>query len=59
MAEELPDDIRVPLHSLQADMRWLFGRVANDPDAVGIVTDSVLERLSEIEAAVKKMREAS
>jgi hypothetical protein len=48
---ELPDDLRLPLHSLQADVRYLFGRVAADGSVAGMMADSVLERLSQIETA--------
>jgi len=48
---DLPDDLRIPLHSLQADIRYLFGRVAADGSVAGIMADSVIERLSQIETA--------
>lgn len=48
---ELPDNLRIPLHSLKADARYLFGRVAQDKDVASIMADSVLERLSQIETA--------
>lgn len=48
---ELPVDLREPLHSLQADMRQLLGRVADDSSVAGMVAESVLERLSQIETA--------
>lgn len=51
-AQELPDDLRVPLHSLQADTRYLFGRVAADGTVAGMMADSVLDRLSQIESAL-------
>lgn len=51
---ELPEDIAKPLISLQADTRYLFGRVAQDPDVAGMMADSVLERLSQLETALYK-----
>jgi hypothetical protein len=50
---ELPDEIRVPLHSLQADIKYLFGRVAADGSTATAMAESVLERLSQIEVALK------
>jgi hypothetical protein len=51
---ELPEDIATPLISLQADVRYLFGRVAQDPDVASMMADSVLERLSQLETALYK-----
>lgn len=48
---ELPDDLRAPLHSLQADVRYLIGRVVQDHDIESMVVDSILSRLSQIEEA--------
>lgn len=48
---ELPDDLRAPLHSLQADVRYLIGRIAQDEETRGMVADSILSRLSQIEEA--------
>lgn len=51
-ADELPDALRLPLHSLQADTRYLFGRVvAADGAVASMMADSVLNRLSQIETA--------
>jgi hypothetical protein len=47
----LPDEIRVPLHSLQADVGYLFGRVAADSSCAGAMAQSVRDRLNEIERA--------
>lgn len=49
---ELPDDIRVPLHSLQADVDYLFGRVVADASCVGAMAESVKHRLAALEAAL-------
>jgi hypothetical protein len=48
---ELPDDLRLPLHSLQADLGWLFGRVADDGSMASMCEDSARSRLSQIESA--------
>lgn len=52
---ELPDDLRVPLHSLQADIKYLFGRVAVDGSVASAMAESVLERLSQIETAAYRL----
>lgn len=49
---ELPDVIRVPLHELQADAGYLFGRVAADGSVAGIMAETVTLKLRAIEAAV-------
>lgn len=51
---ELPEDIATPLISIQADARYLFARVAQDPDVASMMADSVLERLSQLETALYK-----
>lgn len=48
---ELPVDLREPLHSLQAGMKHLLGRVAADSSFAGLAAESILGRLSQIEAA--------
>jgi hypothetical protein len=53
--KELPDDMRVPLHSLQADILYLFGRVAADGRVASLMADSVLQRLSQIETAAYRL----
>ncbi len=50
---ELPHDIRVPLHQLQADMAYLFGRVAADGSLALVMTETVRARLTAIEAAIE------
>jgi hypothetical protein len=52
---ELPDDIRVPLNELQADAKYLFGRVAENPACKEAMQDSVIVRLSSIETAARKL----
>lgn len=46
---ELPYDIRVPLHELQADMDYLFGRVAADGSLAGAFSGTVKAKLAIIE----------
>lgn len=55
---ELPDDIRVPLHSLQADMDYLFGRVAGDGSCAPAMAESVKARLTQIEEALTRRSSA-
>lgn len=52
---ELPDDLREPLHSLQADLDWLFARVACDGSMAGPLKESVRNRLSQIESAAYRL----
>lgn len=52
---DLPDDIRIPLHSLQADIAYLFGRVALDKYIASPMADSVLDRLSQIETGIYRL----
>lgn len=52
---KLPDDLREPLHSLQADLDWLFARVAADGSVASIMRDSVSNRLSQIETAFYRL----
>jgi len=51
--EELPDDIRVPLHELMADAAYLFGRVAADGSCAGVMTDAVTNKLTRLEIAIR------
>lgn len=55
---ELPDDIRVPLHSLQADMDYLFGRVAGDGSCAPAMAESVKALLTQIEEALTRRSSA-
>lgn len=52
---ELPDDLREPLHSLQADTKYLIARVVEDGSVAGMMTDSILQRLSHIEEAAYRL----
>jgi len=49
---DLPEDIQIPLIKLKADMRYLMGRVAKDPDCAGMMADAALENLSQLETAL-------
>ena len=51
-AIDLPDNIRIPLHELQADSDYLFGRVANDPSVAKVMSESVKAKLATIELAI-------
>lgn len=58
-SSELPEDIRLPLHSLQADVRYLIGRVLADPYDREMVVESILNRLSQIETAAYRLANPS
>jgi hypothetical protein len=47
---ELPDDVRIPLHSLQADLEYLIGRVIAESSCGPMVVKSMRDRLNQIEA---------
>ncbi len=49
---EMPNAIRIPLHELQADVAYLFGRVAADGSVAGIMASAVTAKLGAIEAAI-------
>jgi glyoxylate carboligase len=49
---DLPEDIQIPLIKLKADMGYLMGRVAQDPDCAGMMADAALENLSQLETAL-------
>ncbi|MFK5596487.1 hypothetical protein ACFZ8E_05715 [Methylobacterium sp. HMF5984] len=53
---DLPDDIRVPLHELQADADYLFGRVAADGSCAGVMAASVKVKLKALEEAILAAR---
>lgn len=52
--KELPDDLRVPLHELQADLNWLVARIAAG-DEVEQMKHSIGNRLSQIETAAYRL----
>lgn len=59
-AGELPDDMRVPLHELQADVDWLCARLRTaDDEEAGMLKDSIRNRLSQIESAAYRMLPAT
>lgn len=47
---ELPESVRIPLHSLQADLGYLIGRVIADGSCGPMIIKSMRERLDQIEA---------
>lgn len=51
--EGLPESIRVPLHELQADTDYLFGRVAADGSCAAAMAQSVKAKLALLEIAIK------
>jgi len=54
--KELPDDMRVPLHELQADLDWLVARmVSEDAEVVSLCKESIRNRLSQIEEAAYRL----
>jgi hypothetical protein len=55
---ELPDNIRVPLHELQAGVGYFFGRVAADGSVAGVMGDAVTAKLSAVEKIVLDWHEA-
>jgi CHAT domain-containing protein len=48
----LTEAVRVPLHELQADMKYLFSRVAADGSVADVMADSVLAKLAKIEESI-------
>lgn len=58
---ELPDDLREPLHSLQADLDYLIARIVAGThrdgrrDFANMARDSIRERLSQIESAAYRL----
>lgn len=48
----LPESVRIPLHSLQADLGYLIGRVIADGSCGPMIITSMRERLDQIETAV-------
>jgi hypothetical protein len=50
---DLPDNIRIPLHELQADTRTSLARVAAEADyeIAMMYSDSIINKLSQIETA--------
>jgi len=48
---ELPDDLRIPLHELQADASYLVGRVAVDGSMGGMILQVLETKLSHVAEA--------
>ena len=48
----LPESVRIPLNSLQADLEYLIGRVVADGSCGSIIVHSMRNRLNQIEAAI-------
>lgn len=55
-SDELPDDIRVPLDEVRADLGYLFGRVAADGSFMQAAVDSVRLKLDKVRAALQSVR---
>jgi len=54
--DELPDDLRAPLHSLQADREYLVARIQKaDDEEAGLLSESIRDRLSQIEEAAYRL----
>lgn len=54
--DELPDDLRAPLHSLQADREYLVARIRKaDDEEAGLLNESIRNRLSQIEEAAYRL----
>lgn len=54
--DELPDDLRAPLHSLQADREYLVARIRKaDDEEAGLLSESIRNRLSQIEEAAYRL----
>lgn len=49
---DLVDEIRVPLHELQADVDYLIGRVIADASCASTIAASIKGKLTAIEAAI-------
>lgn len=59
MIDELPDDMRCALHSLQADMDYLIARLRSaESEEVGMIRQSIFERLSHVEESAYRMSTA-
>ena len=55
---ELPESVRIPLHSLWADSEYLIGRVIADGSCGPMVVTSMRNRLDQIESACSQMVKA-
>ncbi len=48
--QSLPESVRIPLHSLQADLGYLIGRVIADSSCGPMIMQSMKRRLDQIES---------
>lgn len=55
MTSDLPDDLRIPLHELQADARSLIMRVATNGSFANPVVNSVETKLSHVAEAAYRL----
>ncbi len=53
MVPEIPDEIRIPLDEVRADLNYLFGRVAVDGSFMQVAADSCRMKLDKVSAALK------
>lgn len=58
-AVEFPDIVRIPLHSLQADLEYLIGRVIADGSCGPVIVKSMRDRLNQIEDCLVTLPEVS
>lgn len=51
-APMLNENVRIPLHELQADVDYLLGRVVADGSCVPMIAKSIKDKLAQIEAGI-------
>lgn len=56
---ELPDDIRVPLHTISADAGYMFGRVAADGAMAAEFTAHLKRLATDLEAGIRRALDSS
>jgi hypothetical protein len=54
--QQLPEDIRVPLHELQADMDYLICRVAADGSTGAMIAAAIKKKLAAVESALGRQQ---
>lgn len=54
----LPESVRIPLNSLQADLEYLIGRVIADGSCGPMIAASIKERLDAVEAGIRDVAQA-
>jgi hypothetical protein len=52
----LPEDVRIPLHELQADVDYLIGRVVADGSCGPMIAASIKDKLAKIEASLVEVK---